>query len=264
MTEEPRSWQRPSAFYSHRVKYIIYVIIVAYFLITLFFMRISFDRFVIGLHAGSDLLSQMYPPTSRRFDEVIADTITTLQMAVLATIFGMILTIPMAVMAAENLVPRPVYIVSRSILGLARALHELVLAIIFVALFGFGPFAGIVALVVKSVGFVGKLLAEDIEDISTGPVEAITATGASRTKIWIYAVAPQVIPRFIGLTIYRWDINIRQSTIVGVVGAGGIGTLLIQAIGYYDYALLSTIILVIIGLVLIGEYVSLIMRRRLA
>jgi phosphonate transport system permease protein len=138
-----------------------------------------------------------------------------------------------------------------------------ILGIIFVIMFGYGPLAGVLTLIVNGVGFIGKLLAEDIENIQEEQIEAIRATGASWPKIVVYAVWPQVATRFIGLSIYRADISFRQSTIIGIVGAGGIGAVLDTAMGRYDFNTAGAILLVIIIMVLITEYISSSIRRRI-
>ena len=146
---------------------------------------------------------------------------------------------------------------------LIRSMHVVILGIIFVIMFGYGPLAGVLTLIVNGVGFIGKLLAEDIENIQEEQLEAIRATGASWPKIVTYAVWPQVATRFIGLSIYRADISFRQSTIIGIVGAGGIGAVLDTAMGRYGFNTAGAILLVIIIMVLITEYVSSAIRRRI-
>ncbi|MCK4940438.1 MAG: ABC transporter permease subunit, partial [Rhodospirillaceae bacterium] len=158
--------------------------------------------------------------------------------------------------AARNLVPRPVYLVARSIIVLTRTLHEVIIAIFFVKIFGFGPLAGVLTLIVASVSFVAKMLAEDIENMSPGQIEAIKSTGASFPKMLLYGVAPQILPRYLGVSIYRLDANIRHSTVVGIVGAGGIGQTLSATFSRYDYDFSLAILLSIIAIVFVGEFFS--------
>jgi phosphonate transport system permease protein len=169
--------------------------------------------------------------------------------------------VPIAVLAARNVVPLPVYGAGRGTITLARTFHELIIAILFVKAVGFGPLAGVLTLIVNGIGSFSKLLAEEIERIDRGQIEALRATGASRGQILIYGVLPQVLPRVIGLTIYKWDINLRQSTIIGIVGAGGIGATLYNAFSRYDYDFALAILLVIVAIVLVGEAVSAVARR---
>jgi phosphonate transport system permease protein len=156
-----------------------------------------------------------------------------------------------------------VYVTAKFFIGGIRAFHSLIMAIVFVKMFGLGAFAGTLTLVIKSIGFLGKLLAEEIENISDGELEAIKSTGAAWPVVWLYAVYPQVYPRIVGLGIYRADSNLRSSTILGIVGAGGIGSVLLTAMNTYQYSRVSTVLLVIIAMVLFGEYTSTYLRARL-
>lgn len=267
-------WRRPTVFYNDAVKYAVYVAILAFILWNFWIVRVSLDRFILGLEAGTTLLGSMFPP---RFGVTIgADGIAvdeagmriwhgmveTIAMAFVATALGVIISIPIAIMAAENLVPRPVYYVGRAMVSISRALHELVLAIIVVVGFGFGALSGVIAILWATPGFLSKLLAEDLEDIDRTQVDAVRATGASPLQVLLFAVFPQVLPRLIGLTIYRWDINVRAATILGIVGAGGIGNVLIRSFDRYDYEYSMAIIVAIIVVVLAGEAVSAYARRR--
>jgi len=155
----------------------------------------------------------------------------------------------------------PIYYACRAILALSRSFQEVILAIFFVKLFGFGPFAGVVTLALATVGFYGKLLAEDIEDMAPAPAEAVRATGASWLQ-WInFGVQPQVMPRMIGLGLYRFDINFRESAVIGIVGGGGIGATLNTAFDRYEFSSAAAIIIVIIVIVMLCEYGSGYLRR---
>jgi phosphonate transport system permease protein len=183
------------------------------------------------------------------------------EIATLSTLLGVLVGIPVAVLAARNVVVLPVYAAGRGVITLGRTFHELIVAIVFVKAVGFGPLAGVLTLTVNSVGFFSKLLAERIETIDRGQIEAIRATGASRGAVFVYGVLPQILPRIIGLTIYQWDIHLRQSTIIGIVGAGGIGATLYNAFARYDYDFALAILLVIVAIVFVGEAVSAVARR---
>jgi len=159
-------------------------------------------------------------------------------------------------MAARNLAPMPVYLLGRAIVIVARSFHPVIVAILFVKAVGFGPLAGILTLTVYSLGFVAKLLAERIEEIDWGQVEAVRATGAGYFTTLLYAVFPQIMPRQIGLGIYQLDSNLRASAVVGIVGAGGIGATLMNAFGRYDYDFALAITMVIIAVILVSEAVS--------
>jgi phosphonate transport system permease protein len=221
------------------------------------------SRLLIGIEDGLTLVTSMFPPDfASKSGLIISGTLQSIKMSVIATIVGIVLGVPIAFLAAENLVPRTVYLINRSVILFARAFHSLIVAIIVVKAVGFGPVAGIITLVIKTIGFFSRLLADELEDIDDGMLEAVRATGASRLQVFTYAVLPQAMPRVVGLSIYQWDINIRQSTVIGIVGAGGIGITLMNSFKLYDYDLSMAIILVIIGLVLIGEGVSKVARER--
>jgi len=194
---------------------------------------------------------------------LLRGVLESVQMALAASFIGMIVAVPVGIIAAANLMPKPVYLLGRAILGISRTFHEVIIAILFVKIFGFGPLAGVLTLIVASVSFIGKMLAEDIENMPPGQIEAIRATGASFPKMLLYAIQPQALPRYIGVSIYRLDANIRHSTVVGIVGAGGIGQTLAASFSRYDYDFSLAILLTIIGLVFIGEFFSTWVRARL-
>ncbi|PSP45047.1 phosphonate ABC transporter, permease protein PhnE [Halobacteriales archaeon QH_6_64_20] len=261
-----RTWSRPTAFYNHYVKWAVYVVITVFLLWSAWNMRISPARAVEGWDAAVGLVQGMVPPeftTQFKNELLIEGLVESVAMSVVATIVGVILSIPVAFMAAENIAPRPVYWTGRGIITGSRALHELIIAIIAVKAVGIGALAGVIALSYKTIGFFAKLLAEEIEDIDAGQMEAVEATGASRIQTLLFGVVPQVMPRIVGLTIYRWDINIRHSTIVGIVGAGGIGATLLNAFDKYDYDFFLTIIIAIIAVVMLGELISTYVRGRI-
>lgn len=263
--EYPTTWRRPTAFRSHRIKWLIYGIVGLFVVVSLWDIRITLDRLITGYDAAMNLFGAMLPPelgSSGKNSRLIDGMLESLAMSVVATGLGVIVSIPIGFGAARNLVPRWVYLFNRSLITISRAFHALIVAIIVVKAVGFGPLAGVITLVFKTVGFFSKLLSEELEDIDEGQLEAVRSTGASRIQQMVYAVFSQVLPRIIGLTVYRWDINIRQSTIVGIVGAGGIGVTLINAWGRYDYDFTMTILLAIIAVVIVGEVASLYLRRR--
>jgi phosphonate transport system permease protein len=177
-------------------------------------------------------------------------------MTLTSTVVGVLISIPIGIGAARNIAPLPVYYVCRAIIAVSRTFQEVIIAIFFVVMFGFGPFAGFLTLSFATIGFLGKLLAEDIEDIDEAQAEAIRATGASFAQLINYGVQPQVMPRLIGLSLYRLDINFRESAVIGIVGAGGIGATLNVAIDRYEYDSAGAVLLIIIGIVMIAEYSS--------
>jgi len=226
-------------------------------------LQVDAARIARGLARAGTVFARAFPPDFHRWELLLEGIVESLQMATLSTALGTALGIPVAIMAARNVAPLPVYAVGRGIVSLGRTFHEIIVAIILVKAVGFGPLAGMLTLTVNSLGFFSKLLAEQIEQIDRGQVEAVRATGAGRGAVLLYGVLPQVLPRVVGLTVYQWDIHLRQSTIIGIVGAGGIGTTLYNAFSRYDYDFTLAILLVIVAIVSLGEWVSAWARRRI-
>jgi phosphonate transport system permease protein len=199
---------------------------------------------------------------------VIEKMIETVLLALMATVFAIFFAIPISFLAARNLMTRTaigtvIYYVVRLILNLLRAIEPLIWAIIFAVWVGVGPFAGVLALTLHSIAALGKLYSEQIESIEPGPIEAITATGANQLQVIIYGVIPQIVPPYIAFTLYRWDINVRMSTVIGLVGGGGIGFLLIQWINLLQYRQAAVAVWAIAIVVSVMDYVSAIVRERL-
>ncbi len=197
----------------------------------------------------------------------IEKMIETIFLGMMATFFGIILAVPVSFLAARNLmssswITLTIYYLVRAVLNIVRSIEPLIWAVIFVAVVGLGPFAGIISLTVHSIASLGKLYSEAIESIDPGPIEAIQATGANWVQTVMYAVVPQIIPPFVSFTIYRWDINVRMSTILGLVGGGGIGFLLIQWMRLFDYKAAGIAIWFIAVTVAILDYVSAEIRAR--
>ncbi|MCW1971106.1 MAG: phosphonate ABC transporter, permease protein PhnE [Anaerolineae bacterium] len=192
----------------------------------------------------------------------------TLGMALLATTFGAILAVPFGFLAARNLMSaniatRAIYTITRAVLNIARSIESLILAIVFVKVVGLGTFAGFIALTIHTIAALGKLFSEIIEAIDPGPIEAIRSTGATWLQTVRYAVIPQIVPQFTALTIYRWDINVRTSTIIGLVGGGGIGFFLNQWIRNGDYRAVSASFIAIALIVVVMDFLSARIRAKL-
>ncbi|MBN2503132.1 MAG: phosphonate ABC transporter, permease protein PhnE [Anaerolineales bacterium] len=197
----------------------------------------------------------------------IEKMIETIFIGMMATFFGIILALPVSFLAARNLmsaspVTLAIYYLVRTILNIIRSIEPLIWAIVFVIVVGLGPFAGILALTLHSIAALGKLYSEAIESIDPGPIEAIQATGATWLQTVMFAVVPQIVPPFVSFTIYRWDINIRMSTIIGMVGGGGIGFLLVQYIRLLQYDYAGLCVWFIAVTVAILDYVSAEIRAR--
>jgi len=220
----------------------------------------TWERFQTGLGTGARFLARMFPPDFERWDVLLKGIGESLQMAVLASVIGIGLSLPLGVLGARNLMPPWVTWPVRALVSLCRALHPVIVAILFVKAVGFGALAGILALAVASVGFVGKLFTEAIEEISIKQVEAVRATGASFFNVITFGVVPQVIGRFVGFSTYQLDSNLRNSTMVGIVGAGGVGGTLFSAFQRFDYDFVLAILITIIVIIMIGEVLAQLVR----
>jgi len=259
----PTHWRAPSIIQNPWLRYGLLLLTVVYFYWSLGTLDINWHRISNGLPRAANMFSRMVPPDFSRWELLVRGVGESIEMALAASFLGMVLAIPLGICAASNLVPTPVYLLARSILVLSRTFHEIIIAIFFVKIFGFGPLAGVLTLVVASMSFIGKMLAEDIENMPSGQIEAIRATGANFFKLLLYAVQPQALPRYLGVSIYRLDANLRHSTVVGIVGAGGIGQTLAATFSRYDYDFSLAILITIVSLVFAGEFFSTWVRGRL-
>jgi phosphonate transport system permease protein len=208
--------------------------------------------------------SGFFPPDFTRgaiyFDQILI----TVKMAIWGTLLAFIAAIPLSILAAKNTTPNPVvYQVTRRILDFLRGLNEFVLALLFVASVGLGPFPGILALAVHTTGILAKLFSEGIEIIDTGQVEAVRASGGSSLQVFTHAVWPQVVPHVVSMTLYRFESNVRGATVLGIVGAGGIGFYITEAIRGFDFRAASAIILLILATVFVVDFTSSKIRERL-
>ncbi|MBL8380607.1 MAG: phosphonate ABC transporter, permease protein PhnE [Burkholderiales bacterium] len=230
-----------------------WLVLFAYLVWAMGALEFSWPRFVIGLDNGAKFISRMVPPNFERWDLLVKGLVESLQMAFLASFFGTLISLPLGLLAARNLMPAAVTWPVRLFIIGCRSFHPVIVAIICVKAVGFGALAGIVALTVASIGFVAKLFAEAIEEISMKQIEAVRATGASFMSLVTFGVLPQVMFRFIGFAAYETDANLRNSTMVGIVGAGGIGGTLFAAFQRFDYDFVLAIVISIIALIMIGE-----------
>ena len=219
-------------------------------------MEISWERVEIGLSNAAHFFSRLFPPNFTRWELLVKGLLESLQIAVLASTLGILLALPIGLAAARNLMPAWVTWPARIVIVMARSFHPVIVAILFVKAVGFGALAGILALTVASIGFIGKLFTEAIEEISEKQVEAVRATGAPFASVLWFGVLPQVFPRFIGFATYQLDSNLRNSTMVGIVGAGGIGGTLFAAFQRFDYDYVCAILLSIIALIMLGELLA--------
>lgn len=207
---------------------------------------------------ADDIWTRATPPRWSYISQLWEPIWDTINIATLGTIAALILAVPVAFLAARNTTPSKLFIrpIALFIIVATRSINSLIWALLLIAIIGPGVFAGIVAISIRSIGFCAKLLYEAIEEIDENQVEAIAATGASRLQVMTYGIVPQIMPAFAGIAVFRWDINIRESTVLGLVGAGGIGLQLSSSLNTLAWPQVSLILLVILLAVVIGEWVS--------
>lgn len=255
-------WRRLPLIESRRLRWALALGGVVYLMLALASVEVNWARVAEGAGRALNFLGAfLQPDFVSRQNDILAGLMESLTMTLTSTVIGVLLAIPVGLGAARNIAPLPIYAVCRAIIAVSRAFQEVIIAILFVVMFGFGPFAGMLTLAFATIGFMAKLLAEDIEDLDWKQVEAVRATGASWWQTMNHAVQPQVMPRLIGLSMYRLDINFRESSVIGIVGAGGIGATLNTSLSRYEYGTSAAILLIIIAIVLMSEYASSHVRR---
>jgi phosphonate transport system permease protein len=256
-----RAATQPYAFPKSPLTHVAFAALALYVVYAAAQMDVSWERVQSGMAHAARFFSRMFPPNFERSELLWKGLAESLQIAVLASALGISLALPFGLLGARNLMPAWVSWPARLVVVLARSFHPVVVAILFVKAVGFGALAGILALTVASVGFIGKLFTEAIEEVSLKQVEAIRATGAPFTSVLAFGVLPQVFSRFIGFATYQLDSNLRNSTMVGIVGAGGIGGTLFAAFQRFDYDFVAAILISIIALIMAGELLATAVRR---
>ncbi|WP_252105972.1 MULTISPECIES: phosphonate ABC transporter, permease protein PhnE [unclassified Halomonas] len=255
-------WRKPVFIERQWLRVALGVGALAYLALALGSVEVNWARVAEGAGRGLNFLAAFtHPDFVSRQGDILAGLLESLTMTLTSTVIGVLLAIPVGLGAARNVAPLPVYALCRAIIAVSRTFQEIIIAILFVVMFGFGPLAGMLTLAFATVGFMAKLLAEDIEDLDARQVEAVRATGAGWWQVMNHAVQPQVMPRLIGLSMYRLDINFRESSVIGIVGAGGIGATLNTSLSRYEYSTSAAILLIIIAIVLASEYASSHVRR---
>ena len=189
---------------------------------------------------------------------LLVPAIETFMISCLGTLLGVIICVPATWFGARNITPfKPItYPIGRLLMSISRSIHEIVWALFFVAVLGLGALPGIFAIAVRSVGFIAKMSAEAIENVELGPVDAIRATGANNFQVLIFAILPQVLPQVLGIIFFEWEINIRRSAILGLVGAGGLGLVFFRQMNTFNHHGVTTVIIAILGIIMIGEVIS--------
>lgn len=207
---------------------------------------------------ASDIGSRMVPPRWSYVSVLWKPLWDTLNMATLGTALGVVMAVPIAFLAARNTTPSTLLLrpLALFVIVASRSINALIWALLLVAILGPGLLPGIIAIALRSIGFVAKLLYEAIEEIDRAPVDAIVSTGAPRASVMAYGIVPQILPAFVGISVFRWDINIRESTVLGLVGAGGIGLQLEASLNTLAWPQVSVILLAILSTVVLGEWVS--------
>jgi phosphonate transport system permease protein len=246
------------------VRYLGFLIVVFVAVWSLQTLDIPWFYFLDAHLQALDLLERMTPPYWPFWKQVANPLLETIHIATLGTAVTVLISLPVAILAARNTTPNVfTWFVGRFILVVSRSVNTVVWGLLFVAIFGPGPMAGVWSIAARSIGFVGKLVAEAIEEIDRGTVEAIESTGASRMQVLQVGVIPQVLPVIWGTIVYRWDINIRESTVLGFVGAGGIGIVLYSSINQFAWHEVSVMLIAIFLVVLVSEFISAAVRKRI-
>lgn len=257
------AWRRPPWIRRRSHRWALAAGVGLYLLLALATLEIDTERLAEGLARGARFVAAFARPDFvSRSDDLLAGFRESLTMAITATAVGIVLSLPLAVGASRNLSPRWIYLPCRGVIAVSRSFNEVIVAILLVVLFGFGPFTGFLTLSFATVAFMAKPLAERVEDIEPGQLEALRATGAGFLQQLDFAVLSQIRPRLVGLSLYRLDINFRESAVIGVVGAGGIGTTLHTAMDRYEYRTAAAVIVVIVVVVAATELLSGWLRRR--
>lgn len=206
---------------------------------------------------AADFLSRMFPPDMGFFSRTIPSLWDTVNIAVFGTVGAAAISLPLAFLAAKNTTPHiSLRAVALTVIVVSRSVNSLIWALLLVQVVGPGIFAGVLAIGIRSIGMISKLTYEAIEEVDREPIEAVTATGASRLQVFLYGYVPQLLPTFVGTAVYRWEINIRESTIIGVVGGGGIGFLLSSAINRLAWDQALVVLITIFATVVAAEWVS--------
>ncbi|WP_035853416.1 phosphonate ABC transporter, permease protein PhnE [Deefgea rivuli] len=224
--------------------------------------ELSWAELLSGLPQIADFIGRTIPPDIDILPRLFAPAMETIQIAVWGTLFGVLFAVPLSFLAARNLkMPWVLYQGTRQLFNLIRSINELILALIFVSAVGLGPFPGVLALALHGIGMLGKFFAESIEEIDQGPIEALEATGASALQVIVFGVMPQVITAWIAVILYRFEVNLRSATVLGMVGAGGLGFELLSSLKLFKYPEAATCIIVIAVMVIAADAVSSRLRR---
>ncbi|MEX0942749.1 MAG: phosphonate ABC transporter, permease protein PhnE [Pseudomonadales bacterium] len=253
------TWQRYSLA-ERLVRFFVYLLLVALFAFCMNVISQNTEWFFVtdAPRVAADIGARMLPPRWEYMESLWRPLWDTINIATLGTLLSLLIATPIAFLAARNTTPSVMLVrpVALFIIVSSRSINSLIWGLLLVTILGPGVLAGIIAIMLRSIGFVAKLLYEAIEEIDTDQIEAVTATGASSAAVMTYGIWPQIAPTFAGTTVFRWDINIRESTVLGLVGAGGIGLELQASINIVAWQQVSVILLCILATVVLSEWVS--------
>ena len=258
-----RAWRRFSRA-QRLARFTVYLVIVAAIALSIQSIEVIPEFLADAPEQVLDLVTRMWPPDWSHYRGTIHDALVeTLHIATLGTLLALVLAMPVGILAAHNLVPStPLNLFAKLILVSSRSVNSLVWALLFVGIFGPGALAGTLAIAFRSIGFVGKLLGEALEEAQPGPIEALTAAGAPWLSRMTFGYWPQVKPAFWSIALFRWDINVRESAVLGLVGAGGIGMALDSALNLFQWDRVAVILAAIFAVVIVAELIVTQVRKR--
>jgi phosphonate transport system permease protein len=258
-----RDWRRFSPA-QRLARFTVYLLIVAAIVTAMRTIEIIPEFLADAPEQIADLLTRMWPVDWAAYpQDVHSALVETIHIASLGTLLALVLALPVGVLAAHNLVPfTPINLLGKLILVSSRSVNSLVWALLFVGIFGPGALAGTLAIAFRSIGFVGKLFGEALEEAHAGPIEALTAAGAPWRSILTFGYWPQVKPAFWSIALFRWDINVRESAVLGLVGAGGIGVALDSALNLFQWGRVALILFAILAVVIVAEIAVTQIRKR--
>jgi phosphonate transport system permease protein len=240
------------------------IVIGAFYALCFYFAEVDLRRLWDGLPRLGRWAVRAWPPDFSELRTLLTRAAETVAMATLGTTLGALIALPLCLMAARTLTPLPwLHLPARWLLNILRGVDSFVFALLFVAAVGLGPFAGVLGVGLHAAGSIAKLWAETIETVERGPIEAAIMSGAGRLKVVVYALLPEVMPSLASIALYIWEFNVRASTVLGIVGAGGIGQELKSSIDLLDFPRVFAILLIILAMVTVIDQVSASVRRRL-
>lgn len=262
-TNYPKVWDRFTR--SERMlRFTFYVIVVSAIVVSLRSIEVIPEFLYDAPEQMADMLNRMWPPDLSHYPtDIHSALLETIHIATLGTVMAMVMAIPVGFLVAENVTPfKPLNWFAMLILVSSRSINSLVWALLFVAIFGPGPLAGAFAIAFRSIGFIGKLFGEALEESTPGPIEAIQATGASKMSVIFMGYWPQVVPTFWSVLLFRWDINVRESAVLGLVGAGGIGVVLSTALELFYWDRVAMVLISMLAVVAAIELLVTFIRNR--